>query len=154
MKEETLEIKTSIQISKPVQEVFEAVIDPAKMTNYFISYGSGRMIEGTEVTWKFPEFPDEFPIRVSKVEMDKSISYSWKSDDVDTLVEITFSSPKIDESLVTVTEKSRENDEAGISWLKGNTAGWANFLDCLKAWLEYGINLRKGAFDYMRNETA
>jgi hypothetical protein len=24
----------------------------------------------------------------------------------------------------------------------------ANFLACLKAWLEYGINLRKGAFDH------
>ncbi len=37
-----------------------------------------------------------------------------------------------------------------VNWLRRNTEGWANFLDCLKAWLEYGINLRKGAFDYMR----
>ena len=40
--------------------------------------------------------------------------------------------------------------EAGIKWLKGNTEGWANFLACLKAYLEYGINLRKGAFDFMK----
>ena len=53
-------------------------------------------------------------------------------------------------TLVTVTEKSRENDEAGIKWLQGNTEGWANFLACLKAYLEYGINLRKGAFDFMK----
>jgi hypothetical protein len=52
-----------------------------------------------------------------------------------------------DEAFVTVREKSRDNDEAGIKWLKGNTAGWANFLACLKAYLEYGINLRKGAID-------
>jgi hypothetical protein len=51
---------------------------------------------------------------------------------------------------VTVTEKSRNNDEAGILWLRRNTEGWANFLACLKAWLEYGINLRKGAFDYLK----
>jgi hypothetical protein len=42
-----------------------------------------------------------------------------------------------------------KNDEKGIKWLQGNTAGWANFLACLKAYLEYGINLRKGAFDFM-----
>ena len=42
-----------------------------------------------------------------------------------------------------------DNNEAGIKWLKGNTEGWANFLACLKAWLEYGIHLRKGAFDFM-----
>jgi len=45
-----------------------------------------------------------------------------------------------------------DNDEAGIKWLKSNTEGWANFLACLKAFLEYGINLRKGAFDFMRQE--
>ncbi len=53
-------------------------------------------------------------------------------------------------TLVEVTEKGMDNTEAGIKWLKSNTGGWANFLACLKAYLEYGINLRKGAFDYMR----
>jgi hypothetical protein len=56
-------------------------------------------------------------------------------------------------TLVSITEKSMENDEAGIKWLIGNTEGWANFLACLEAWLEYGINLRKGAFDYMTDKS-
>lgn len=30
------------------------------------------------------------------------------------------------------------------------TGGWSNFPACLKAWLEYGINLRKGAFDFLK----
>ena len=55
-----------------------------------------------------------------------------------------------DATLVTITEKSKNNDEAGIKWLMGNTAGWANFLACLKAYLEYGFNLRKGAFDFLK----
>jgi hypothetical protein len=50
-------------------------------------------------------------------------------------------------SFVTITEKGRVNDEAGINWLRSHTEGWANFLACLKAWLEYGIRLRKDAFD-------
>jgi len=52
-----------------------------------------------------------------------------------------------DDTFITIIEKDRDNDERGIKWLKGNTQGWANFLACLKAYLEYGINLRKGAFD-------
>jgi hypothetical protein len=44
----------------------------------------------------------------------------------------------------------QNNDEAGRRWLMQNTEGWANFLACLKAWLEYGINLRKGAFDFLK----
>jgi uncharacterized protein YndB with AHSA1/START domain len=71
-------------------------------------------------------------------------------DSVELLVEMTLSPKGRDSTLVTITEKSRKPDEAGIKWLKGNTEGWANFLACLKAYLEYGINLRKGAFDFMK----
>ena len=146
----TLEIKAAIQIRKPAHEVFEAIVDPSKMSNYFISKGSGRMEEEKQISWQFPEFEIELPIRVSKVEKDHYISYFWEVDRLELLVEITLTSASPDKTLVTVTEKSRQNNEAGIKWLGQNTEGWANFLACLKAYLEYGINLRKGAFDYMR----
>jgi len=145
-----IEIKASLKIQKPVHEVFEAIIDPAKMSNYFISKSTGRMEEGKTLTWQFPEFDMEFPVRVKKIEEDKYISYSWddwEDKNIQTLVEIKLEAKSNDETFVTVTESSRENNEAGMKWLKSNTEGWANFLACLKAWLEYGINLRKGAFD-------
>jgi uncharacterized protein YndB with AHSA1/START domain len=150
MSNQTLEINAALQILKPAHEVFEGIVDPAKMSSYFISKSSGRMEEGKEIIWKFPEFEMEFSIQVGKMETDKYISYYWKIDDVDLLVEMALT-PKGDENtLVTITEKSRNNDEAGIKWLKSNTEGWANFLACLKAYLEYGINLRKGAFDFLK----
>ena len=145
-----LQIKAAIQIQKAPAEVFEAIVDPATMSNYFIAKGSGRMEEGKSIGWKFPEFDFEFPIRVGKIEKDQYISYNWEVDQLDLLVEITLAPTGQNNTLVTVTEKSRENDEAGIKWLGQNTEGWANFLACLKCYLEYGINLRKGAFDYMR----
>ncbi len=148
MSTQTLEIKAALQIAKPINEVFETIVDPEKMSNYFISYGSARMEEDKEITWRFPEMDREFPIRTGKIEKDKLVSYYWDIDDRQTLVEIQLASYKNDQTIVTVTEKSMPNDEAGINWLKGNTEGWANFLACLKAWLEYGIHLRKGAFDF------
>jgi uncharacterized protein YndB with AHSA1/START domain len=148
MKNLFLEIKTAIQISKPVNDVFEAIVDPAKMSNYFISKSSGRMEPGKQIMWKFPEFDVEFPIRVGKIIIDKYISYYWDIEGIELLVEMDLTSKEGGSTLVTITEKSRDNDEKGISWLKGNTEGWANFLACLKAYLEYGINLRKGAFDF------
>jgi uncharacterized protein YndB with AHSA1/START domain len=153
MKNQTLEVKATLQISKPANEVYEAIVDPAKMSNYFISKGSGRMETGKVITWKFPEFKDEFPVRIVKTEKDKFISYYWTIDDLELLVEMTLTSKKAGTTIVTITEKSRKNDEKGINWLKGNTEGWANFLACLKAWLEYGINLRKGGFDYLSDKT-
>ena len=150
MENKKLEIKTSIQVLKPAYEVFEAIVDPAKMSNYFISKSSGRMEAGKTLMWEFPEFEEETPVRIGEIEEDKSISFYWEIDGEEMLAEITLT-PKGDHAtLVSVTEKSKENNEAGIKWLKGNTEGWANFLACLKAYMEYGINLRKGAFDYMK----
>lgn len=151
MKNETLEIKVALQILKPPHEVYEAIVDPEKMSKYFISESSGRMEEGKQVRWRFPEFDTEFPIRVSKLKKDRYISYSWDVDGRDLLVEMTLTPADGDATLVTVTEKAMYNDEAGIKWLKANTEGWANFLACLKAYLEHGINLRRGAFDHLRS---
>jgi len=143
-----LEIKASLKMQKPLHEVFEAIVDPLKMSNYFISKSSGRIEEGKTLIWKFPEFDMEFPIRVAKVETDKYISFFWNDfDGTETNVEISLSPKEDDSTFVTVTEKSRPNDADGIKWLQGNTEGWANFLACMKAYLEYGINLRRGAFD-------
>ncbi len=60
MNTEILEIKAAIQVLKPVNEVFEAIMDPAKMSNYFISKGSGRIEEDKVITWRFPEYDTEF----------------------------------------------------------------------------------------------
>lgn len=154
MTAQMLEIKAAIQIQQSPDVVFEAIVDPDKMSEYFISRGSGRMVEGAEIFWRFPEFDFEFPIRVGRVAPGKYISYYWEADHIELLVEITLEPVSTGDTLVTVTEKSRKNDEAGIIWLRQNTEGWANFLACLKAYLDHGINLRKGSFDYLKNKHA
>ncbi|MFD2600589.1 SRPBCC domain-containing protein [Flavobacterium suzhouense] len=148
MTPQTLEIKTAIQIQKPVHEVFEAIVDPAKMSNYFIASGSDRMETGAKLTWRFPEFDMDVPVRVGEVRKYEYISYYWDNADKEMLVEMTLTA-KGNDTIVRVMEKGAPNDEAGIKWLMGNTEGWANFLACLKAWLDHGIHLRKGAFDFM-----
>jgi uncharacterized protein YndB with AHSA1/START domain len=146
---QTLSIKAGLKISAPPHDVFEAIADPIQMKNYFISESTGRMEAGTTVNWKFPEMDMVFPVRIDKVEQDKYISYYWKDfiDGTETHVEITMTAKENNSTLVQITEKSRKNDEAGIKWLQGNTEGWANFLACLKAWIEYGVHLRRNAFD-------
>ena len=55
-------------------------------------------------------------------------------------------------TLVSISETGMPNNEEGLKWFSGNSFGWSNFLACLKAYLEYNINLRKGAFDFIRND--
>ncbi len=146
-----LEVKAALQIAKPASVIFEAIINPEQMKNYFISKSSGRMEEGKTIVWQFPEFEFDAPVRVGKIEPDKYISFSWDGNDGKELsVEMTFTPQPDHSTVVRISEKGMDNDEAGIAWLVGNTEGWANFLACMKAWLEYGIHLRKGAFDFMK----
>ncbi|HUS78355.1 MAG TPA: SRPBCC domain-containing protein [Patescibacteria group bacterium] len=123
MKKQALEVKVALQILKPVNTVFEAIIDPAEMSNYFISKSSGRMIEGKELRWSFPEFEEEFPIRVGKIEQDEYISYYWDTDGKELLVEMLFTPVDGKATIVTITERGMDNDEAGIQWLMRNTGG-------------------------------
>lgn len=148
---EQLQAKASIQISKPKDEVFEAIVDPSKMCNYFISESSGRMEEGSTLTWKFPEFEDSFEVEVAEVKAPEFVSFLWEgATGKKLLVEINLLDMKHDTTLVKITEGKMDNNPAGLAWLGGNSEGWANFLACLKAYLEYGINLRRGAFDYLK----
>lgn len=148
-----LEIKTGIQIMKPRNEVYQAIVDPKKMTNYFISESTGNLVEGTEVTWKFPEFEGEVLIEVDRIIPNELVSFKWEGAKGKKLkVEMTLLEIPEDSTVVKVTEGKMEADKAGLQWYGGNTEGWANFLACLKAYLEHDINLRKGAFDFRAGE--
>ena len=139
--------KATIQIQKPIDEVFEGIVNPENMTKYFISESSGRLETGKELIWKFSESPDECSVKEVKVETNRSVSFVW---DDETVVNITLESQHDKSTLVKVTEDGKAYSEDNLKWVIGNTEGWANFLACMKAYLEYGIFLRKGAFDFMR----
>lgn len=148
----TPEVNAAIQISKPIHEVFEAIVDPAQMTNYFISKSSGRMQSGTQLMWEFPEFEDAYPVRVGEIAPNELIQFFWDVDGTECLVEIKLSTGRENNTTVVRVSEKGDQPDAGkaLKFITGNTEGWANFLACLKAWLEYGINLRKGAFDFLR----
>lgn len=106
------------------------------------------MEEGLELQWQFPEMEMTFPVNVIKTEPHRLVIFTWGDIDSSTTT-VTMTLKPVDEqtTYVVVTEGEKEPTEEGIRWLKSNTEGWANFLACLKAYLEYGINLRQGAFD-------
>jgi uncharacterized protein YndB with AHSA1/START domain len=144
-----LSIKAQMQVSKSKAEVYEAIINPELMKHYFIGTSSGRMESGNTIFWTFPEFTDSIAVHVVETKKDELVSFYWENSGNNLLVEIQLSDSINNSTLITITEKSMPLDEIGLQWLSGNSFGWSNFLSCLKAYLEYGINLRKGAFDFM-----
>lgn len=146
---EKLTAKASIQIQKPINEVFEAIVDPNKMNHYFIKSSTGGLETDKTVEWTFPEFPDSFPVTGKTIRPNSYISFDWSGGLPNQLVEIALSTFGENATVIKITEHEMNNDADGILMMMRQTEGWANFLACMKAYLEYGINLRTGAFDFM-----
>jgi uncharacterized protein YndB with AHSA1/START domain len=57
---------------------------------------------------------------------------------------MTFSPLNDEEAMVQISESGWRDDEEGVKSSYGAAGGWMHMMCCLKAYLEYGINLRAG----------
>lgn len=144
-----LTAKASIQIQKPIQKVFEAIVDPDKMKHYFIKESTGPLEPNRTVEWNFPEFTDKFPVTGKTIVENEYISFDWSGGAPGQYVEMVLTKFAENDTVVRITEHEMDPDDNGIALMRRQTEGWANFLACLKAYLEHGINLRTHAFDFM-----
>lgn len=98
--------------------------------------------------WKFGDHPGEFPVRVSKLVPDERIELGWDAQEggYQTGVVMTFEPLPGGVTLVRVVEGGCRENSAGLRSSCLDCYGWTQMLCCLKARLEYGINLRRGFF--------
>lgn len=136
--------KVQMGILKSASEIFEAIVNPEKMREFFITTGSGRMESGKTLTWTWDDFDAEHQIKVGKIEKDKTVSFEWNGSGVNCVVVITLESKGENKTLVKITESDWPADYKGAKQCMGQVEGWTHFLLCLKAYLEYGIDLRVG----------
>lgn len=146
--------ETYIFVSKPPAEVYEAVADPAQLSAYFTTAGAkGRAETRATVTWEFADFPGPFDVEIDEAVPGTRIAFRWDSHEkegqeaVKTTVIFTFE--PVDgatRTKVTVSERGWNDTPEGRKASYGNCMGWAQMLCAMKAWLEYGINLREGAY--------
>ena len=138
--------EVQLKIRKPVGEVFEGVVDPKKLSGYFTRTASGRMAEGQTVMWSFDEAPEPFPVKVRKVVNNERIVFEWASAEggYDTTVEMVFKPLEGGATMVQIRESGWRDTPKGIESSYGNCSGWMHMACCLKAYLEYDINLRAG----------
>jgi len=138
--------QVQLKIRKPVAEVFDGVVDPKKISKYFVADASGPLAAGATVKWRFAEVPGEHDVVVRQVAKDERIVLEWEASEggYNTRVEMVFKPLDAGNTMVQISESGwRENDK-GFESAFGNCGGWMHMMACLKAYLEYGINLRAG----------
>ncbi|MBP6546907.1 MAG: SRPBCC domain-containing protein [Phenylobacterium sp.] len=137
--------QVQLKIRKPVAEVFDAVVNPAKLTGYFLQTSSGPLAQGATVSWKFAEVEEPFDVVVSQVVENEAITFDWPSEDGgSTRVWMVFLPMDADNTMVQIREGGWPDTPQGDKASHGNAGGWMHMLACLKGYLEYGINLRAG----------
>ncbi|MFD6440734.1 SRPBCC family protein [Peribacillus sp. NPDC060186] len=135
------QVTTKFKILKPANEVFEAIVDPEKMSNYWFSSGTGRVEQGKTITWRYDEYNAEGVINVLEVEEDKKIVFSWGEYGEETVVTITLKELDNTSTIIEVNELGfKEDDPEIINKMIGQKEGWVYMLTCLKGYLENGIN--------------
>lgn len=138
--------QVQLKIRKPVAEVFDAVVNPKKLTGYFTKTASGPMTEGSTVMWSFVEFPGEFPVKVRQVVQDSKLVFNWESEEggYDTTVEMEFKPLDDKNTMVLIREHGWKESPKATELAMKNHTGWMHMVCSMKASLEYGINLREG----------
>lgn len=149
-----MELKFQVQtkIQKPVSEVFDAVRNPEKLSGYFTNGGaSAALEEGKTVEWAFADNPGDqkikFPVEVKEVVTNELIVLGWEgAKGLKTRVEMQFEAAG-DDTIVRISETGWRENQSDLNSSYLNCFGWGQMLCCLKAYVEYGINLRKGAYE-------
>ncbi|MDL5350151.1 SRPBCC domain-containing protein [Microbacterium sp. zg-YB36] len=148
-----LSFTVSGRVARPVAEVYEAVADPEQLSRYFTTGGAkGRLEAGADVSWDFHDFPGAFPVTVVEADPPRKIVIQWGGEATKSGADYTtttFTFEPLDEdtrTLVTITESSWALSTDGARNAFDNCEGWTTMLAAMKAWIEYGINLREGFY--------
>jgi uncharacterized protein YndB with AHSA1/START domain len=141
-----LKFQVQVKIQRPVAEVFDGVVNPAKLSGYFVQKASGPMREGTTVQWTFAEVPGDHDIVVRQVVANDRIVFEWGAAEggYNTTVEMQFVPLDATTTMVRISESGFRETPAGLAASYGNCGGWMHMGMCLKAYVQHGINLRAG----------
>jgi len=130
--------KVEMLIRKPVEEVFEAFINPSITTKFWFTKSSGRLEEGKRIRWDWEMYGVTAELDVIQLEPNRRILIQF---DDDTNVEWVFT-PRTDGTLVTISNTGfKGNPNEIVNHVIDSTSGFTIVLCGLKALLEHNIIL-------------
>ncbi|RNA62504.1 polyketide cyclase [Chryseobacterium nematophagum] len=133
-------VEAQMLIRKPIEEVFEAFINPALTTNFWFTKSSGRLEEGKTIIWEWEMYDAKSEVKVLQILPNHLIQTEWG----DPLISVDYEFKKMEKGTLVII-KSYGFSQTGEDLLKiinDNTGGFTTVLDGCKAYLEHGINLR------------
>jgi uncharacterized protein YndB with AHSA1/START domain len=132
-------VKAEMLIRRPVEEVYEAFINPEITTKFWFTKSSGRLEEGKTIRWDWEMYGVGDELVVKEIVQNKLIRIEWTDG---TQVEWIFIPRADNETFVSITNSgfSGSGDEM-VNHAIDSMGGYTMVLSGLKAFLEHKIQL-------------
>lgn len=135
-------METAMLIRKPVEEVFNAFIDPKVTTKFWFTKSSSKLKAGEDVKWTWEMYDFSVDVRVKEIEENKRILIEWGHYNEATTVEWIFKARLDDTTFVTVKNTGfKGTGDDMVKQALDSTEGFSLLLAGAKAYLEHNILL-------------
>jgi uncharacterized protein YndB with AHSA1/START domain len=132
-------VEAQMLIRKPVEEVFEAFINPEVTTNFWFTKSTGKLEEGKTVTWEWEMYGAKSDVKVKQITPNQLIKTEWG--EPFTHVDYEFKKMKNGTLVVIKSYGFNQSGDDLAKIINDNTGGFTTVLDGCKAYLEHGIKL-------------
>lgn len=133
-------VEAQMLIRKPIEDVFEAFINPEITTNFWFTKSTGKLEEGKNVTWEWEMYGAKSDVKVLQIIPNQLIKTEWGESS--TNVDYEFKEMENGTLVIIKSFGFSQTGEDLLEIINDNTGGFTTVLDGCKAYLEYGINLR------------
>lgn len=129
--------RATMLVRRPVEEVFNAFVDPAVTTKFWFSRSSGPLGAGKTVTWYWDHYGVSGDVFVKTLEANRRIEIEWP-----TPVEWSFTPRSDGTTFVSITASGfTGTEDEKVAQALGSTEGFNLVISACKALLEHGIEL-------------
>jgi uncharacterized protein YndB with AHSA1/START domain len=141
--------RTGMLIRKPVDQVFEAFVNPDITTKFWFTRSTGRLEAGKQVQWDWEMYGISIPVTAKVVEPNRRIVIEWPGQNGPTSVEWTFITQPGGTTFVRITHSGFTGDgDALVNQATDSMQGFSLVLAGLKALLEHNVRLNLVADRY------
>ena len=122
-------------IRRPIEEVFEAFINPDVTTRFWFTKSSGPLEAGKQVQWEWEMYDVSVPVTVKAIEPLKRIAIEWPGTEGPNTVEWAFTSRDDGTTFVRITNSgftgSLREEITGLEpqrldyWPRAARASWS-----------------------------
>lgn len=133
-------VQSQMLIRKPINEVFEAFINPEITTHFWFTKSSGKLVEGETILWEWEMYGAKSEVKVHQIVPNQLIKTEWGSP----ATNVDYEFKEMEKGTLVIIKSygySQTGDEL-LAVINDKTGGFTTVLDGCKAYLEHGINLR------------